>query len=285
MKTKSGSRRSKAQNMASRRRRRRRTYRLSIPLSLRLRRTRDDRTERKSGSQKRAQSVGASMSRALASALAVTMVALLVWFYVDMRFYVFDVQVAGTVVADAQEVVRASGLEGYSAFHVEADAISDRIRSRFPGIERAHVQCQLPNRVVIRVQEGDAQFAWESQGTVFLTDSQGHVLQISDETRKGLITIRDMDNGAVQVGDTLEVTALDTAEQLHGLLPDIWSFEYSHDMGVSLHDVRGWHIHFGDAEALPAKVASMNALLQEIARKGETVRLIDLRFAGSPYYE
>lgn len=271
--------------MASRRRRRKRTYRLSIPLSLRLRRTRSDRTDRKSRSQKRAQSAGASMSRVLASALAVTMVGLLAWFFVDMRFYVFDVQVAGTVLADAQEVVRASGLEGYSAFHIDAGGVSDRIRSMVPGIERAHVQCQLPNRVVIRVQEGDVRFAWESQGAVFLVDGRGHVLQISDGSRKGLITIRDMDNRSVQVGDTLEVTALDTAEQLHSLLPDIWSFEYSHATGVSLHDVRGWRIHFGDAESLPAKVASMNALLQEIARKGETVRLIDLRFAGSPYYE
>ena len=85
MKTKNGSRHSTAQHMASRRRRRKRTYRLSIPLSLRLRRTRSDRTDRKSRSQKRAQRAGASMSRVLASALAVTMVGLLAWFFVDMR--------------------------------------------------------------------------------------------------------------------------------------------------------------------------------------------------------
>jgi len=74
-------------------------------------------------------------------------------------------------------------------------------------------------------------------------------------------------------------------EQLHGLMPEVRNFEYSQDVGVSLFDVRGWRIQFGDAEALPEKVASLNVLLQQISKRGEAVRLIDLRFLGSPYYE
>jgi hypothetical protein len=79
--------------------------------------------------------------------------------------------------------------------------------------------------------------------------------------------------------------ALTTVERLHSLLPEIRAFEYSQEKGVSLYDARGWRIFFGDDRALAEKVASMRALLQKIASRGETVKLIDLRFVGSPYYE
>ena len=81
------------------------------------------------------------------------------------------------------------------------------------------------------------------------------------------------------------MAALQTVEGLRRLLPEIKIFEYSDVKGISLHDARGWRIFFGDAQALPEKVASMHALLQRIASRGEPVELIDLRFVGSPYYE
>ena len=71
----------------------------------------------------------------------------------------------------------------------------------------------------------------------------------------------------------------------HKVMPEARSFEHSQALGVSLQDARGWRINFGDAEALPEKVASLNVLLQQIAKRGDVVRLIDLRYVGSPYYE
>ncbi len=273
------------QPMAARRRRRRRTYALSIPLSLRLRRSRTDSESRKNRTVEQVRSTGLTGSRLLAGVLVAATTALLLWFAIDTRFYAFEVEITGTRLVDAQAVAQASGLEGYSVFHIDTAAAAERIRTLVPGVERASVTCRLPDRLVIQVRESDVRFAWESGNRAFLVDRAGHVLQASNGTFTDLLQVRDLDAQPVEVGDTVDVAVLDTVEQLHGLMPEVRNFEYSQDVGVSLFDVRGWRIQFGDAEALPEKVASLNVLLQQISKRGEAVRLIDLRFLGSPYYE
>jgi cell division septal protein FtsQ len=274
-----------AQSMAARRRRRRRTYALSIPLSLRLRRSRAKPSTSESRAAEGAQSGTLRGSRLLASGLVVAMAAVLVWFAMDTQFYVFDVEISGTSLVDPREVSAASGLEGYSVFHIDTAAAADQIRLSVPGVERAFVTCRLPDRLVIHIQESDAHFCWESMGSTFLVDGQGHVLQASDEPIDGLLLIHDLDDHRLKVGDKVNPSVLGTVEQLHAFMPEARSFEHSQALGVSLQDARGWRIHFGDAEALPEKVASLNVLLQQISKRGEVVRLIDLRFVGSPYYE
>jgi len=266
--------------MATRRRRqRRRTFDFVIPASLRLGKDRSSRRRSRTGAK------GIVVSRVLAGTLLLVMTVLLAWFFLDMRFYVSAAQIQGTALIDAEEVYRASGLDGYSIFYINRAQVTKRICTEVPGIEQVHVDCQLPDRLLIRIEERNVRFIWHAAGTAFLVDGTGRLLQIDDGSHAGLVSVQDLDERPLQLGDQVDVVALRSVEGLHSLLPEIRTFEYSQAKGVSLFDARGWRVYFGDDQLLPQKVASMHAILQKIASRDEPVRLIDLRFVGSPYYE
>ena len=250
--------------MATRRRRqRRRTFDFVIPASLRLGKDRSSRRRSRTGAK------GIVVSRVLAGTLLLVMTVLLAWFFLDMRFYVSAAQIQGTALIDAEEVYRASGLDGYSIFYINRAQVTKRICTEVPGIEQVHVDCQLPDRLLIRIEERNVRFIWHAAGTAFLMDGTGRLLQIDDGSHAGLVSVQDLDERPLQLGDQVDVVALRSVEGLHSLLPD----------------ARGWRVYFGDDQLLPQKVASMHAILQKIASRDEPVRLIDLRFVGSPYYE
>jgi hypothetical protein len=272
--------------MATRRHRRRRTFGLVVPVSLRLGQRRASLRAEKSGQAKDTVHKGrVNWSRALAALLLAISASLLVWFFTDMRFYVFEAHVQGTNLIDPKEVYRASDLDGYSVFYIDRSAVAERISSVLVGVEQVHVQCDLPNQLSIGIEEGDVRFLWQTAGLSYVLDGIGRVLQPDDGSHGDLITIRDIDERSVKPGDQVDIVALRTAEGLHRLLPEVTTFEYALDKGLGVHDARGWQIWFGDDQSLLRKVATMHAVLQRIASSGETVRSIDLRFAETPYYE
>jgi cell division septal protein FtsQ len=272
--------------MAARKRRRRRTFRLAFPLSLRLGGGRASASsERKRASKKQVSGRRVSWSRVLAAMQLLVCAGLLVWFFVDLRFYIFEARVEGPALVDDKILYQASNLNGYSVFYIDRAEVADCIRAQVPGIEQVYVECRLPSDLSIRVEQGDVRFTWHAAGAAYLVDGDGLVLQTGDGAHGALVSIHDLDERPLQPGERVTMQALTTVERLHSLLPEIRAFEYSQEKGVSLYDARGWRIFFGDDRALAEKVASMRALLQKIASRGETVKLIDLRFVGSPYYE
>jgi hypothetical protein len=162
--------------------------------------------------------------------------------------------------------------------------VADDICRQVVGVVGVQIDCQLPGRVRIHIREQEAAFVWHAMGTAFLVDGEGQVLKADDGSHEGLLSIRDLDDSQLEPGDEVDRVALDTADRLHGLLPDVWAFEYSKEQGVSLLDARGWRICFGDDQSLVEKVASMHAIVKKIVSAGDSVKLIDLRFVGSPYY-
>jgi hypothetical protein len=229
--------------------------------------------------------IGFTWSKVLASLTLSAMVTLLVWFFVDARFFVYAAEVRGNALVSARDVYRASGLDTMSVFYVNRGQVADDIRRQVVGVVGVQIDCQLPGRVRIRIREQEAAFVWRTMGTALLVDGEGQVLKVDDGSHEGLLSIRDLDDSQLEPGDEVDRVALNTSNRLHSLLPDVTAFEYSKAQGVSLLDARGWRICFGDDQSLVEKVASMHAILKKIVSTGESVKLIDLRFVGSPYYE
>jgi len=229
--------------------------------------------------------IGISRSQALALLIVLSMFTLLVWFFVDTRFFVYEAEVQGNALVSADDVYRASGLDTMSIFYVNRSQVAESIHHQVLGVAEVQVDCQLPSRVHIRIHEQDVHFVWRTMGTAFLVDGEGRVLKVDDGSHEGLLSIRDLDDRPLEPGDRVSQVALNAVSLLHSLLPEVGGFEYSRAKGVSLFDARGWRMYFGDDQALEKKVANMHAVLQKIARSGDPVKFIDLRFVGSPYYE
>jgi len=224
-------------------------------------------------------------SRAMAVFLAAMMLALLVWFFVDERFYVYAAQIRGNSLATADEVYRASGLNTVSIFYVDRCKVAQAIVQGVPSVTQVRMQCQLPGRVSILVSEQDVRYTWRVAGAAFLADAQGRILKVDDGAHAGLVVVQDLDNTPLHPGDHVDRAALNTAGRLHGLLPEVQVFEYSKARGVSLSDARGWRVYFGDDQRLAEKVATLQALLLKLQQEHRAVKVIDLRFAESPYYQ
>lgn len=269
-------------------RRRKRTFNYTVPLSLR----RGPVSNRALASSRRPVlprlrlgAAGFTWSKVLASLILSAMVALLVWFFVDPRFYVYGAEVRGDTLVSAADVYRASGLDTMSIFYVNRGQVADNIGRQVVGVVGVQIDCQPPARVHILIREQEAAFVWHTMGTALLVDGEGQVLKVDDGPHEGLLSVQDLDNRTLGPGDQVDRVALNTVDRLHSLLPDVWTFEYSQVWGVSLLDARGWRIRFGDDESLVEKVATMHAIVKRIVSTGESVKLIDLRFLGSPYYE
>ena len=210
--------------------------------------------------------------------------ALLTWFFVDPRFYVYEATVEGNTWIRADEVYRASGLDTLSAFYVDRDQVAERICQNVPGVTHADVGCSWPNRVQIRIEERNARFVWRTGSMAYMVDGAGWVLEADDGSHDELLSIRDVDKLSLQAGGRVSQVALETADGLHTLLPNARAFEYSAASGITLVDVRGWRMCFGDNQRLAEKVVNMQVLLQQIVGSGASAEYVDLRFVDSPYY-
>jgi cell division septal protein FtsQ len=226
-----------------------------------------------------------NVSRVIAFALAGVMMALLVWFFVDERFYVYTAEIRGNSLVTADEVYGASGLHAMSIFYIDRQKVAQGITQHLPSVSRVRVQCQLPGRVSIQVSEEDVRYIWRVADAGFLADAEGRILKADDGAHAGLVVVQDLDNKPVQPGGQVSREALNAAGGLHGLLPEVQVFEYSEDRGVSLFDARGWRVYFGDDQRLAEKVATLQALLLKLEQEHKSVKVIDLRFAGSSYYQ
>jgi len=221
----------------------------------------------------------------LALLTLLAMATLLVWFFVDTRFFVYEAGVQGNTLVGADEVYGASGLDTLSIFYVNRTQVVERVCREVPGVAQVDVDCRLPNRVRLRVREQDLRFAWHTSGTRFLLDGEGRALKADDGLHGQLISVRDLDDRPLVPGDWVDPAALNAVSYLHGLLPEATVFDFSRLKGVSLLDQHGWRIYFGDDHALAEKVATMRAVLRKVQSSGASIKFIDLRFVGTPYYE
>ncbi|MBM4429529.1 MAG: FtsQ-type POTRA domain-containing protein [Chloroflexi bacterium] len=229
--------------------------------------------------------LGMTGSRLLSLLLVLVMTVLLAWFFLDPAFFVYGVEIQDNALVDTQSVFRAAALDGMSVFYIDPSAVAEDIVRRLPNVSQAEVTVELPSRVSIRIAEKDVRFVWQSAGAAFLVDGEGRVLKPADGSQTQLLSIHDLDERALQPGGQVELAALRAVEELHRLLPEIKAFDYSRAKGVSLYDTRGWPIYFGNEEGLQEKVASFQAVMVKILSRGEKPKFIDLRFAGSAYYE
>jgi cell division septal protein FtsQ len=224
-------------------------------------------------------------SRVLALAMACLMIALMVWFAADLRFYVFAARVQGASVASANEIYRAAGLQGMSIFHVNPGKVAQDIQKQIPGIEQVQVQVALPDQVDLRIREGSVRFIWRTMDASYLVDANGRVLASGDDVPANWVAIVDLDNHPVLPGGTVHKDVLSTVNEVNALLPAVRSFEYSEARGVSALDARGWHICFGDSQDIQRKVAIVRGILSNLEREGRQATLIDVRFPDGAYYQ
>ena len=217
------------------------------------------------------------LSLSLLGVLAVTTV----YFFASYDFYVFDISVEGNEAVSSEEILEASGVEGYSIFFIDPQKVAKAVTS-LPDVAEAEVCCRLPNRLSIKVRERQAYLIWLSGEKSYYLDREGFVLSPRHQSSLSL-TLKDLGGGSLRAGDRINPQILEAAKIYSSLLPQVKGFDYSQTYGLAFTTEEGEKVRLGTGEDAQTKIALLHALKEQLKEKGIKAVVIDLRF-DTPYY-
>jgi cell division septal protein FtsQ len=234
---------------------------------------------------------------------------LLIVLFNDGRFQVSAVDVEGVAqaapgaplqtvalrVLRPEEVQRAAGILGSNIFRLNSSELEARLKREFGCLQRAWVSAQLPNRVLVRLQEYDTVLVWESDGQSWWVDGRGAVLGMAEDT-SGQVTVHDIEGHGtiVEGGGTADQhgpayivgVPWKLAQDMLRALPDISAFDYSVDKGLIVYVTTAeWPVYLGYEGDAQTKAALLQALAGQLMEKKINVEYIDLRNERRPTYK
>jgi len=221
--------------------------------------------------------------KAPGAVLLITATVLLVCFFVHPAFRVRAVSVSGQRLAEAGQIVAASGVEGRSIFHLNPAGSAGRIPTECPSIERAVVTSMLPNKVSIEVEERRIATVWETRGESYLVDESGLILVRGAIVGRS-VRINDSDNTERLPGDRVPSEVLSMVWSLNRMAPDLDAFTYSDAHGVSVVMAQGWPVYFGTKGDPSFKLRLLEALQKDFYARGVHPQYVDLRLDDRPAY-
>ncbi len=204
-----------------------------------------------------------------------------IYLFASYDFYVFEVSLRGNEVLSADDLLRASGIEGYSIFFIDPRKVKEAVET-LPDVAQARVECRLPNRVNIEIEERQPYLIWQAEDKSYYLDREGVALSPRDGLSLSL-TLKDLGGDSLRAGERINPQILEAFEIYRSLLPEVKLFHYSPAYGLGFITQKGQEIRLGYGEDAPAKVALLRAILKKFEEEGVEAELIDLRFQ-IPYY-
>jgi len=196
-------------------------------------------------------------------------------------------QVSGLQRLPPESVLDRLGLEGRNILSIDLDGAAATLRQD-PWVRDVHFQRQLPNRVVLSVEERIPAAVWHAGARFFLIDLDGTILEELSGPGS-LPVVKDLDGSMPQPGDHRDPDAVALAVRLTELLPQemgesAQSFEYLRYGGLVVETDKGKRARFGDASDVLWKLAIWKAVLKEAGVQHLKAGHVDLRFGDRPFF-
>jgi len=222
-------------------------------------------------------------AKILAGFLILALAAVLYGFFETDHFYIFDFSVVGAHYLTPAEIVKASGMQGYSVFFVDARAV-ERALMKLPEVRAATVTPRLPNQVTIEIQERQPHVVWERGGETYWVDGEGIFFRARANLTH-LPVVHDLDPGTIKAGERAQAQGLAAFWALRDAMPESpRNVEWSAARGIAFTEGHGWKIYLGNAAEMPGKIATLRALIAHLGAQNARIRFIDLG-KGDPYYQ
>jgi cell division septal protein FtsQ len=216
--------------------------------------------------------------------IALLVVGAILWVWLSDTFYVTRINVAGNVLTPAQEIVRISGVGGQHMFWVNHTAASERIANGIPSIKSARVDCQLPNRCVIKVQERQPSVAWRFGGAVTWIADDGMAFAAHRDIDLPLITIESPQGPALLPGKEADQRIVQAAVAVAKAMPDVRQYKYTGEHGLEFQSERGFPVYLGLGENMADRAMMWKAVEAELNALGVTPQYVDLQYPLAPYF-
>jgi cell division septal protein FtsQ len=216
--------------------------------------------------------------------IALAVVGAILWVWLSDTFYVTRISVAGNALTPAQEIVQTSGIGGQHMFWVNHTAASERIVNGNPAIKSARVDCQLPNRCTIKVQERQPSVAWRFGGAVTWIADDGMAFAAHRDTDLPLITIDAQQGPALLPGKEADQRIVKSAVAVAKAMPNVRQYKYTTEHGLEFQSKDGFPVYLGLGDNMADRAMMWKAVEAELKALGVTPQFVDLRYPLAPYF-
>lgn len=193
-------------------------------------------------------------------------------------FKITDITVEGTRMYSPRELIDASGVElDDSIFFLNTSRAQIAIKDALPYVDTVKITRRLPGTVVITVTEsvGAACFAFE--GSWWVTDLSGRILERASAAPAGLVELRGVAPVSPAVGKTLDLGAetvrlralMDTLAALdrHGRIGLTTWLDVTNLSAVTF-SYNGYKVNIGDAQDLDGRFDILDNVFAQFSEPG-----------------
>ena len=225
-----------------------------------------------------------SPSRVASALLLVAVVAAISWVHSDSQWFIYreNVTFKGMTYVNADDLYAQSGLDSWNIFWLSPNAIRARLAA-LPTVADAQVRVQLPNQVVVDVQEEQPVALWVTQEGNFWLLPDGTALPEPTPGKEGLLQIIDPQRDAQAWGDAtgaaIDVGVLQSAQTLLTYMPAVDQIYFNKGVGLNFHlpDSGAW-VYWGDGLKMDQKYTNIVAIQRQLRTAGTQPKIIDVRF-------
>ena len=216
----------------------------------------------------------------LAVSLVGLPVAAALWIYTSPRFMLREVQIGSTAHVPTAEVAAAlSPLRGRHLLGLSLADVESRLTTN-PWVERAAIRKELPDRLVVQIEERQPVALLRQEEELFYVDGEGFVIGAYELAGPVDLVLLSVAPGVdLEVSQTLELAA-----RLERLAPAMMRELSEVDvLGRGEYRVHAAGLDFPvlvSGEGVERQLIKLGALLPEIAARFDAIEAVDLRFTS-----
>jgi cell division septal protein FtsQ len=182
----------------------------------------------------------------------------------------------GLATADILGAARAS--QGRNVFLLNGAEILQAVK-KLPGIKEVQIRLEVPNRLIVEVQDQVAQIVWQTLGSPYLVASDGEIIRQGNGSGHYLTIVETNPQAEpLDKRKRVDAGAISTVLQLDGLMAgQIKQYEWGAGTGVVIVSTEGWRADVGSDDNLQAKVSVIRAAAQRAKQNKEPLTFMDVR--------
>lgn len=218
------------------------------------------------------------------AAAAVMVIGAILYVWLSDTFYVTRISVTGNALTSAQEIAQISDIGGQHMLWVNHAEASERVADGIPSVKSARVDCQLPNRCAIKVQERQPSVAWRFGGAVTWIADDGMAFAAHRDLELPLVTIEAPQGPALLPGKEADQRIVTAAVAVVKALPGVRLYKYTVEHGLEFQSALGFPVYLGLGENMADRAMMWKAVEAELDQLGVAPQFIDLRYPVAPYF-
>ena len=218
--------------------------------------------------------------------IGLALIGAVLYFFFGDKFYITRVSVGGNLGTSAQEILQISDVGGRHILWADTQKAAERIVNGIPSIKQATVECQLPDRCAIKVQERQPSVAWQFGGAVTWIADDGMAFAAQARPGKEVkpVVINALQGPALLPGKEADQRIVAAALAVAKAMPDVREYTYTNEHGLEFQSGQGYAVYLGLGKNMADRAMLWKAVEAELAQQGVIPKFVDLRYPSAPYF-